>query len=123
MFFALSSAAKERNVASIIKRTEDVAKACDEAFADILKMREDARDKLVAEKMAEKLFGRVRYPTRDDAIAALKQERDFFGNSWSMAGMIGYQTVSDLKLLKSMCNHAGVIRLDSKDFNLIRAYL
>lgn len=110
-------------MASIIKRTEDVVKACDEALADILKIREDARERLIADKMAEKLFGRVRYPAREAAIEALKKEQDFFGNSWTMAGMLGYQTASELKLLKSMCNHAGVIRLDSKDFNLIRAYL
>lgn len=110
-------------MASIIKRTEDVAKACEDALLHLEQFRKDAQESLITEKMAETLFGNQRYKTREAAIDALKAERDFFGSRWHTAQQLGWQTEADIKLLKSMCRCAGVIRLDSKDFALIRGHL
>jgi hypothetical protein len=114
-------------MASIIKRTEDVSKACDAALAGIKQMREEALEYLVAEKMAETKIVRwgtaPKYASREAAIEALKQEKDFFGNRYSISQMLGWERESGLKKLKAMCKCAGVIRLETKDFNLVGGYL
>lgn len=115
-------------MASIIRRTEDVAAACALYLDYINKKREASLNRAVDKLMAEvkpRWFRMVpRYASREDAIAALKRDdRDFFGSRYDQIMNWGWGTVEELEKLQAMCKRAGVIRLETEDFNLVKGYL
>jgi hypothetical protein len=117
-------------MASIIRRTEDVAAACALYLDYINKKREASLNRAVDKLMAEvkpRWFRMVpRYDSREDAIAALKRdERDFFlfGSRYDQIMNWGWGTVEELEKLQAMCKRAGVIRLYTKDFEMLGGYL
>lgn len=116
-------------MASIIRRTEDVAAACAARLDGIKKLRDKAVNDEIEEMMSETkgtFFKVPRYASKEEALEAMKKDqRDFFwfGSKYDYLMSRYWETEQNLKKLQAMCKCAGVIRLETEDFNLVKGYL